>query len=112
MSIAEVSVDVLADSLQDVQRAVRVIDVRESDEYVSGHVPGAIHVALGTVADHVDVFRSPEGVATYVICKVGGRSMRAAEFLASNGVVTVNIAGGMIVWTQAGHRVVVGDQPS
>jgi rhodanese-related sulfurtransferase len=121
MSIEEVSVDALATSLshqrdprdpRDVQGDVVVIDVREIDEYVSGHVPGAVHVPLGTVADNVDTFRGTEGDVTFVICKAGGRSMRAAEFLASHGVVTVNVAGGMMAWTQSGHRVVMGDQPS
>jgi rhodanese-related sulfurtransferase len=112
MSIQEVSVDTLAAALQS---GARVIDVRETDEYLSGHVPGAVHVALGTVPDHVDVFRSPDGadlVTTYVICKAGGRSLRAAEFLAEQGVVTVNVAGGTMDWIQRGHPVVTGDRPS
>lgn len=114
MSIQEVSVDTLAAALQ---AGARVIDVRETDEYVSGHVPGAVHVALGTVPDHVDVFRCPESPdgtdqITYVICKAGGRSMRAAEFLAEQGLVTVNVAGGTMAWIQGGHPVVTGDQPS
>jgi rhodanese-related sulfurtransferase len=109
MSIQEVSVDTLAAALQ---AGARVIDVRETDEYVSGHVPGAVHVALGTVPDHVDVFRSPSDQVTYVICKAGGRSMRAAEFLAEQGVITVNVAGGTMAWIQGGHPVVTGDQPS
>jgi rhodanese-related sulfurtransferase len=114
MSIQEVSVDTLAAALP---AGARVIDVRETDEYVSGHVPGAVHVALGTVPDHVDVFRSPESPGgpeqvTYVICKSGGRSLRAAEFLVEQGVVTVNVAGGTMAWIQGGHPVVTGDRPS
>ena len=51
MEIAEISVDELADELA---KGARVIDVREIDEYQSGHVPGAVHVQLGTVPDNVD----------------------------------------------------------
>ncbi|MFN8023326.1 MAG: rhodanese-like domain-containing protein [Acidimicrobiales bacterium] len=109
MSIQEVSVDALAEALE---RGDRVIDVRETDEYVGGHVPGAVHVALGTVPDHVDAFRSPEGVTTYVICRSGARSMKAAQFLAEQGVETVNVAGGTMAWIQSGRPAVTGDQPS
>lgn len=109
MTIQEVSVDDLAAALE---AGHRVVDVREVDEYVDGHVPGATLVVLGTVPDHVDEFRSPEGVTTYVICKAGGRSLKAAEFLAARGIHTVNVAGGTMAWVQSGRPVVAGDQPS
>lgn len=109
MTIQEVPVDALADALA---AGHRVVDVREADEYLSGHVPGAVHVALGTVPEHVDVFRSPDGVITYVICKAGGRSMQAAQYLAQQGVMTVNVAGGTMAWMQSGRDVVTGDRPS
>jgi len=109
MTIQEVSVDDLAAALESGHR---VIDVREVDEYVAGHVPGATLVVLGTVADHTDVFRSPEGVTTFVICKAGGRSLKAAEFLGVQGIETVNVAGGTMAWVQSGRPVVSGDQPS
>lgn len=109
MSIEEVSVDDLASALE---QGHRVIDVRETDEYTAGHVPGAVLVVLGTVPEHVDTFRSPEGVTTYVICKAGGRSMQAAQYLEQQGVTTVNVAGGTMAWIQSGRPVVTGDQPS
>ncbi len=112
MSIQEVSIDELATALQHGQGGARVIDVRELDEYVGGHVPGAVHVALGSVPDHIDAFRGPDEVPTYVICRSGARSMRAAEFLAEHGVVTMNVAGGTLAWIDSGHQVVTGDQPS
>ena len=69
MSIREISVDELAAVLD---TGVRVIDVRETAEYVAGHIPGAVHVSLGTVPDEVDAFRGESPV--YVICQAGGRS--------------------------------------
>ena len=88
----------------------RLIDVRETDEYVAGHVPGAVHVALGTVPQHVDAFRG-DGPA-YVICRSGARSMRACEYLAQEGVVAVNIAGGTLDWVAGGRPVVTGANPT
>ena len=108
--IQEIDVDALATQLA---AGGRVVDVREPDEYAAGHVPGAVLVPLGTVPDHVDAFTG-EG-PTYVICKSGGRSMRACEFLADQGVdglEVVNVAGGTMAWITSGRETVEGDQPS
>lgn len=107
MSIPEISVDELAEA---IAAGARVVDVRETDEYLGGHIPGAVHVALGTVPDHVDAFRG-DG-PTYVVCKVGGRSLRACEFLADQGLDVVNVAGGTMAWTLSGRTVVDGAQPA
>ncbi len=103
MAIKEISVTELASALE---AGARVIDVREIDEYTSGHVPGATHIALGTVPDHVDAFRG-DG-PTYIVCRSGARSMRACEFLAEQGVETVNVAGGTLDWVAGGREVVMG----
>ena len=58
------------------------------------------------------VLPRPEGSTTYVVCKSGGRSMRAAQFLAEQGVETINVAGGTMAWVQSGRSVVTGDRPS
>jgi rhodanese-related sulfurtransferase len=106
MSIPEIDVDELA---QRLRSGARVIDVREPDEYERGHVPGAISVPLGTVPDHLDVFRG-DGPA-YVICQGGGRSRRACEFAEANGVDAVNVAGGTGAWIATGRETVAGVQP-
>jgi len=107
MAISEVTVDQLAEKLA---HGARLVDVREIDEYESGHIPGALHLVLGTVPDNVEIFRG-DG-PTYVVCKSGGRSMRACEFLADHGVNIVNVAGGTMAWIQSGRDTVAGDSPS
>jgi rhodanese-related sulfurtransferase len=86
-----------------------VIDVREPDEYVEGHVPGAPLIPLGDVAERSDEF--PATGEVLIICKSGGRSRHAAEHLRGLGVDAVNVAGGTMAWIEAGHPVVTGDQP-
>ncbi len=106
MSVREINVAELENLLPS---GVLVIDVRETHEYVEGHVPGAVHVVLNSVPDHVDEFRS-DG-STYVICAAGGRSLRACEFLASHGLDVVNVAGGTMDWIAGGRPVVTGSSP-
>lgn len=107
MAIQEISVDELEAALV---AGSRVVDVRETVEYLDGHVPGAVLVALGTVPDNVAAFQG-EG-PTYIICKSGARSMRACEFLAEQGVEAVNVLGGTTAWIISGRPVVEGDQPT
>ena len=85
-----------------------VIDVREADEFTAGHVPTAISIPLSTVQDRVDEFRHQGTV--YVICQVGGRSMRACQYLADFDIDNlVNIAGGTTGWIALGNDVIVGE---
>lgn len=107
MPIPEISVAELDAVLA---AGARLIDVRETDEYTSGHVSGAVHVALGTVPANVDAFRG-DGMA-YVICKSGGRSMKACEFLALQGLAVTNIKGGTMDWIASGRPVVTGSNPA
>lgn len=87
----------------------RVIDVRERDEYLNGHVPGALSVPLGTVPDHVDAFTVEE--PTFVICLSGARSRRVAEWLADQGTHVINVDGGTRGWILSGRDVVAGEAP-
>ena len=104
MAIQEISVDELADLLES---GIRLIDVREPAEYAEARVAGGVLIPLGTVPAEVDAFRG-DGPA-YVICRSGGRSMQACEFLAAQGVDVVNIAGGTLAWIASGRDVATGD---
>jgi rhodanese-related sulfurtransferase len=104
--IPEITVDELAERLA---AGALVIDVREPDEYTAGHVPSARPIPLGEVPDRAG--EVPTDQTVYFICARGGRSRRAAEFVASQGVDAVNVAGGTMGWIEAGHEVVTGEQP-
>jgi rhodanese-related sulfurtransferase len=88
---------------------VAVIDVREPHEYEEAHVPGATLIPLGEVPDRVA--EVPAGETVYLVCAVGGRSGRAAEFLAGQGRDVVNVAGGTKAWIAAGKPTVAGTEP-
>ena len=77
-----------------------LLDVRESDEFDGGHAPHAVHVALSEVPDHLDDFDPNQLIVC--ICRSGGRSGRAAKFLAEQGYLTANCEGGMLAWAEAG----------
>ena len=109
MSITEISISELAGLVEPT-----IIDVREVDEYVSGHVPGAINIALSELVGRED--ECGLGPIVYVICQSGGRSLRACGHLSTipslEETTFINVAGGTGMWIVEGHEVAAGDTAS
>lgn len=103
MPTPEVTVDELADA---IAQGARVIDVRETFELEEARLVNVQHVALATVPDHVSDFRSDQ--TTYVICRSGGRSMQACEFVAAQGCDVANVQGGILAWIASGRDIITG----
>lgn len=84
----------------------RVLDVRQHGEYDAGHLPDAVHVELGDLADHpATVPQQP----TVVMCGHGERAMSAASLLARAGHADVAVlTGGPDDWAEATGRALVG----
>jgi rhodanese-related sulfurtransferase len=89
-----------------LERGDRVIDVREDDEYVSGHVAGVEHVPMRTVPGRLAELVGDGSV--YVVCEVGGRSAMVVDYLADNGIQALNVAGGMAAWRRSGFPMETG----
>ena len=106
MEIPEIDVDELA---RRHQQGSLVIDVRQPDEYEEGHVPGARLIPLGEVTSRVD--EVPTDVPVLVICRTGGRSLKAAEFLRASGRDATNVAGGTLAWIESGRKIARGGEP-
>ncbi|MGI8751531.1 MAG: rhodanese-like domain-containing protein [Acidimicrobiales bacterium] len=103
----ETDIDTLATA--HAQGAI-VLDVRQPDEYVEAHVPGAVLIPLGELAARQSEI--PGGDPLYVVCAAGGRSLTAAAALVEAGYPAVSVAGGTNGWIAAGHPVVSGESPS
>lgn len=89
----------VGDAARRVAAGAPLVDVRQPDEYDEIHAEGAVLVPLDEVPDRVEEIRADGPV--YVICKSGGRSAKAVEFLRQQGVDAVNVAGGTLAWAEA-----------
>ncbi|MDR4947513.1 rhodanese-like domain-containing protein [Neobacillus cucumis] len=77
-------------------KKLNIIDVREVDEVTGGKIPGAVNIPLGLVEFRMhELDKSNEYI---VVCRSGGRSGRASQFLESYGFNVINMAGGMLTW--------------
>ncbi|WP_042354191.1 rhodanese-like domain-containing protein [Bacillus rubiinfantis] len=75
---------------------LNIIDVREVDEVAAGKIPGAINIPLGLVEFRMhELDKSKEYI---MVCRSGGRSGRASQFLESYGFNVINMMGGMLAW--------------
>lgn len=84
---------------------MRIIDVREPQEYAAGHIPGAELIPLEQIPNAIySLDRTQEVV---FVCRSGARSQRVCEFLSAKGFSNVaNLKGGMLQWpgrVERGH---------
>ena len=75
---------------------VKLVDVREADEFAYAHVEGAISMPLSGLEDTVDQLDKDENY--YVMCLSGARSTAACQYLASKGYKVTNVMGGISAW--------------
>ena len=101
-SVPGVSVADLAAALA-ADPSTPVVDVREHDEFVAGHVPAASHMPLHTVPIRHEEL--PRDRTVYVVCAVGGRSAQAVAWLNAQGYESVNVEGGTRDWVMSGFPV-------
>ena len=76
-----------------------VLDVRQPDEFRTGHITGAKLVPLNELYRHMKEL--PKGREIVCICASGNRSTTAAKALAKEGFTVLNVQGGMLAWRRA-----------
>jgi rhodanese-related sulfurtransferase len=81
-----------------------LLDVREDYEWEAGHAANAVHIPLEQLPARLGELDPDEDLL--VICRTGGRSARAAQWLVANGYSAYNVAGGMDAWLTAGRPLV------
>ena len=87
-----------------------VIDVRDSGEYKSGHVPGAINVPQKKLEKQLDKLAGANGVVLY--CINGRRTRLAEQTLIENDIDNVfHLDGGLFGWRKGGFKVNTGWGP-
>jgi len=81
-----------------------VLDVRAPEEFVTGHVPGAVNIPYDQVAARLAEVPKDKDVVLY--CRSGRRAGMAAEVLAANGYTRLkHLEGDMAAWIEKGRPV-------
>jgi sulfur-carrier protein adenylyltransferase/sulfurtransferase len=87
---------------------VAIVDVRETEEFATGHVPGAKHVPRGYLESRIDGVVPDRSTPVVLYCASGTRSALAADTLQKLGYEDVtSMTGGVTLWKDRGYEVEV-----
>lgn len=75
-----------------------VLDVRDTHEYMAGHLAGARHIPVDELGMRLGELAY--GTDIIVCCRSGMRSARAGALLRQHGYAAQSLAGGLLAWRQ------------
>jgi molybdopterin/thiamine biosynthesis adenylyltransferase len=86
-----------------------IVDVRETDEFASGHLPGAKHVPRGYLESRIEGAVPDRAQHVILYCASGNRSAYAARTLIEDlGYEHVeSMTGGITLWKDRGYEIEV-----
>ena len=90
----EVSPEDTAGALAD--GSAQVVDCREQYEWDEGRIDGTLHIPMDRLSSQRDQVATDRPVIFY--CRLGGRSMMAAQAYRAAGYEAYSMAGGIQLW--------------
>ncbi|MBI1724082.1 MAG: molybdopterin-synthase adenylyltransferase MoeB [Candidatus Tectomicrobia bacterium] len=109
-TVPEITADEVK-ALKDKGQPIRLIDVREPDEFRAGYIPGAAHVSRGFLELKIEQVVPDRGAPIVAYCAGGVRSLFAGQVLKQMGYTDVrSMAGGYGKWKDLGFPVQVDKQ--
>jgi molybdopterin/thiamine biosynthesis adenylyltransferase/rhodanese-related sulfurtransferase len=90
-----------------INNGVAIVDVRETDEFAAGHLPGAKHVPRGHLESRIETAVPDRSQRVVLYCASGNRSALAAHTLLKDlGYENVqSMTGGYTLWKDRGYEV-------
>lgn len=87
------------DDIKDyVSKGYIIADVREVDEFESGHIPGAVNAPLSDLQKG-ELGPLVEDEKYIIVCRSGNRSTTASNILVKKGFDIINVSEGVSSWT-------------
>jgi rhodanese-related sulfurtransferase len=104
-AINEVSIDAVK-RMMDNKEDIILLDVRDSEEFETGHIPGAINISRGSLDFKVHLIIPDKTKRIIVYCGLDLRSPLATKSLNDLGYKkAINMIGGLKAWKEAGYPV-------
>jgi rhodanese-related sulfurtransferase len=104
--VIEYSFEEVRDGLKD--GSLLLVDVREHNEFVAGHIPGAVLFPLSTF-DPAQLPQPKPGQALVFQCRTGGRTLRAIAAAQAAGLAyRSHYKGSFTDWVHRGQPVAYG----
>lgn len=87
----------------------QIVDVREADEFASGHLPDALNIPVSKLTERIGELEKFKEKPIIFCCASGMRSNKACAELKKQGFAKIyNLAGGVDAWVGAGYPIKKG----
>lgn len=90
--------------------AVTVLDVRPKDEYLNGHIPGAISVPLGKLNELFSKLPKGQEIVAYCRGPYCVLAVQAVEMLRNKGFNATRLEEGVQDWLAMGLSISIGEE--
>jgi len=84
--------------IMDNEEEYVILDVRTEEEFVEGHIPGAVLIPDYEIKDRAEMEMPDKEQTILVYCRSGNRSKNASALLAEMGYTDVREFGGINDW--------------
>ncbi len=86
-----------------------VVDVRSSEDFREGHIPGSVNVPMDRLLDRLEQIKSHQELPVILVCNMGTNATAASRQLKEHGFTQVyRLAGGIQAWRGDNLPVVKG----
>ena len=83
-----------------VRQGAQLVDVREPDEHLAGHIEGSVLIELNRLPSETEAIDRDRPVVFY--CRSGARSELATQAFRTAGYEAYNLSGGLHAWAGRG----------
>ena len=89
-----------AKELIDTTPSLVIVDMRTTEEFSGGHIPGAINLPINELAGRVSELNPHHYLLVY--CRTGNRSQQAVNILIEKGFAEIyHLVDGIVAWERA-----------
>ncbi len=93
-------------TIKDFVNDINIIDVREYDDYIDGHIPYAIHVPYTNLEEHLEMIEKDKVNVIYCESEYCSLACKTAHLLSSKGFQVKVLSGGYYIWKKLGNETV------
>ena len=96
----------LKQKIKDFINDINIVDVREYDRYIDGHIPFAIHVPFNDLENHMVMLEKDKLNIIYNCSAYCHKAYKTAYYLASKGYMVRVLEGGFKIWEEKNYEIV------
>ena len=86
--------------------SLNIIDVRDYDDYIDGHIPFATHIPVYDIEEHIKMFEKDVVNIVYSYCPCCTRASQCAAIIADNNHPVMILCGGFKAWKELNFDIV------